>query len=159
MKEQELNKLLDKAIGTKGNLQIHSYWMNKTLKGIIEYNKTLIPSIPTKISYFDNDIGYVDHNYVEPIIKTINTELGIYNGVYAVTPDMDLVNYENADYKCIGVAVITDEFKIMINKHWIESSTWASNLSNYNIAGITDCSTITKVSNDLDGENNTKYLK
>ena len=72
MKEQELNNLLDKAIGTKGNLQIHSYWMNKTLKGIIEYNKTLINdnielinnNIPTKISYLDNDIGYVTEDYV-----------------------------------------------------------------------------------------------
>jgi hypothetical protein len=36
MKEQELNNLLDKAIGTKGNLQIHSYWMNKIIKGLME---------------------------------------------------------------------------------------------------------------------------
>ena len=34
MGKQEINNLIDKAVGTKGALNIPSFWMNKILKGI-----------------------------------------------------------------------------------------------------------------------------
>lgn len=40
MKEQELNNLLDKAIGTKGNLKVPSFWMRKIFKELIEWCKS-----------------------------------------------------------------------------------------------------------------------
>jgi hypothetical protein len=40
MREQELNKLLDKAIGTKGNLKVPSFWMRKIFKELIEWCKS-----------------------------------------------------------------------------------------------------------------------
>lgn len=40
MKERELNKLLDKAIGTKGNLKVPSFWMRQIFKELIEWCKS-----------------------------------------------------------------------------------------------------------------------
>ena len=40
MEENKLNELVDKTVGTKGNLQVPSYWMNKTLKDIINHFNT-----------------------------------------------------------------------------------------------------------------------
>lgn len=40
MTEQELNKLLDKAIGTKGNLKVPSFWMRRIFKELIEWCKS-----------------------------------------------------------------------------------------------------------------------
>ena len=34
MGKQEINNLIDKAVGTKGSLNMPSFWMNKILKGI-----------------------------------------------------------------------------------------------------------------------------
>lgn len=60
MKEQELNNLLDKAIGTKGDLRIHSYWMRKIFKGLIDFIKS-IPKV-TKVSQLTNDVNYATLN-------------------------------------------------------------------------------------------------
>ena len=67
MKEQELNELLDKAIGEKGNLRIPSFWMKKIFKGLMEWCKTLtpkIPYVPTRVSEFENDVPYA----IEPLV-------------------------------------------------------------------------------------------
>lgn len=37
MEENKLNEQIDKVVGTKGNLQVPSYWMNKTLKDIVNH--------------------------------------------------------------------------------------------------------------------------
>lgn len=60
MKEQELNELLDRAIGTKGNLRIPAYWMRNIFKGLMEWCKGLTPnvSVPTKLSQLENDSDY-----------------------------------------------------------------------------------------------------
>lgn len=58
MKEQELNNLLDKAIGTKGNLQIHSYWMNKIFKELLQ-------QIPTTISQLEDSKEYISEKEIE----------------------------------------------------------------------------------------------
>jgi hypothetical protein len=67
MKEKELNELLDKAIGIKGNLRIPAYWMRKVFSGLMEWCKTLTPKvdisksdIPTYISQLENDAGYIN---------------------------------------------------------------------------------------------------
>ena len=65
MKEQELNNLLDKAIGTKGNLQIHSYWMNKIIKGLMD-------QIPIEVSQLKNDRQYTSKKDVQELINSID---------------------------------------------------------------------------------------
>lgn len=78
MKEKELNELLDKAIGTKGNLRIPSYWMRKVFSGLMEWCKTLTPKldisksdIPTKISQLENDVDLTTQSYVDSITSQI----------------------------------------------------------------------------------------
>ena len=69
MKEQELNELLDSAIGTKGNFRIPSYWMRKVFSDLMEWCKGLTPKVdvPTKISQLDNDSGFVDSGFVNSL--------------------------------------------------------------------------------------------
>lgn len=38
-KQQEIKKLIDKSIGTKGSLAIPSFWMNKILKDVIDLSQ------------------------------------------------------------------------------------------------------------------------
>lgn len=40
MEESKLNEQIDKVVGTKGNLQVPPYWMNKTLKDIVNHVDT-----------------------------------------------------------------------------------------------------------------------
>lgn len=74
MKEQELNNLLDKAIGTKGNLRIPSFWMRKVFSALMEWAKSLTPKVdvPTKISQLENDTGVVTESYVNEQITIAN---------------------------------------------------------------------------------------
>lgn len=67
MKEQELNELLDKAIGTKGNLRIPAYWMRKVFSGLMEWCKALTPDVdvPTKVSQLANDADYATSSDVD----------------------------------------------------------------------------------------------
>ena len=51
MEENKLNELIDKTVGTKGNLQIPSYWMNKTLKDIINHVNTQDQNIDFSIQH------------------------------------------------------------------------------------------------------------
>lgn len=69
MKEQELNELLDSAIGTKGNFRIPSYWMRRIFKGLMEWCKGLTPDVyvPTKVSQLENDSGFVDSGFVNSL--------------------------------------------------------------------------------------------
>ena len=77
MKEQELNELLDKAIGEKGNLRIPSFWMKKIFKGLMEWCKTLTSKVfvPTKVSQLENDRNYVDDRYVYSAITANKTDM------------------------------------------------------------------------------------
>ena len=59
--------------------------------------------IPTKTSQLTNDSGFlVDDIYPD--------------GVYAVTANEELIDYNKADESCIGVALIAGEHKFMITK-------------------------------------------
>ena len=80
MKEQELNELLDRAIGTKGNLRIPAFWMKKIFKELMEWCKGLTPKIfvPTKVSQLDNDSGYVDYNWCNNMFITASNAKSTY---------------------------------------------------------------------------------
>ena len=74
MREQELNNLLDKVIGTKGNLRIPSFWMRKVFSALMEWAKSLTPKVdvPTKISQLENDAGIATESYVNEQITIAN---------------------------------------------------------------------------------------
>ena len=69
----------------------------------LENNKANKDSVPEKTSDLINDSNFV----VDDIYP---------DGVYAVTPDNKLINYNTADESCIGVAVIINKNRFMIAK-------------------------------------------
>ena len=71
------------------------------------------PTLPN-VSYVEEDNIVYYNPYV--IDTTIDTT-GFANGVYAVSADYKLIDYKTADESCIGVALITDNQKIMIEKN------------------------------------------
>lgn len=74
MREQELNNLLDKVIGTKGNLRIPSFWMRKVFSALMEWAKNLTPkvNVPTKISQLENDVELATQSYIDEQITIAN---------------------------------------------------------------------------------------
>lgn len=49
MIQQELNDLIDKVIGTKGNLKVPAFWMRKILKDLVKQNE---------ITFYVDDVEY-----------------------------------------------------------------------------------------------------
>ena len=96
--------------------------------------------IPTKLSQLENDINITD--------KTIS------DGVYAVTANEELIDYNEADESCIGVALVAGEHKFMIAK-----SDATNDGSNYNLYYDYDKGdlSLTNYSN-ADGTNSYGYL-
>lgn len=102
MGEQELNNLLDKAIGTKGNLQIHSYWMHKILTSMQSLlidslkNKTdslkyyIDEKIPKNISDLYNDVDYATKNQYNSLLSEINIINSRVNFTYQDKESYDL---------------------------------------------------------------------
>ena len=73
------------------------------------------PIIPTKVSELENDASYIQDDVVS-------------DGVYAVTVDGKLIDYNTADTTALGVALIAGEHKFMIAK-----SDASNDGSNYNL--------------------------
>lgn len=87
MKEKELNELLDKVIGTKGNLRIPAYWMRKVFSGLMEWAKGLTPDVdvPKKVSELENDADYATLSEVNTMGSNCNSYTETYvnnNRVY-----------------------------------------------------------------------------
>lgn len=79
------------------------------------------------------------------INSSSSEETTIDNGVYAVTADEKLIDYNEADESCIGVALIAGEHKFMIAKSDATDGTnttlyWGKNLFQKDVAGITNTS-------------------
>ena len=94
--------------------------------------------IPTKVSQLENDVPYALKSDVEIEVK-------VESGVYAVTADGKLIDYNTADSSCLGVALIAGEHKFMIAKNDATDGTnttlyWGKNLYKKDVAGITNIS-------------------
>lgn len=79
------------------------------------------------------------------INSSSSEETTIDNGVYAVTADEKLIDYNEADESCIGVALVAGEHKFMIAKSDATDGTnttlyWGKNLYQKDVAGITNIS-------------------
>ena len=89
---------------------------------------------------------------------------GKVNGVYAVTATGQLVNQANADATCIGVALLTDNQKIMIatedatNDMYGPFMNWAENLKGKDIAGISETTNNDNAKMDFHGADNTAAI-
>jgi len=90
------------------------------------------------------------------------------NGVYAITAKGELIAYNDAavDATCLGVALITDNQRIMIEKMGEANTEWNSNTFLYwgkslyskNVAGITETTDQTVAKADFNGKANTAAI-
>lgn len=111
------------------------YLRNYYTKGQID------EKVPTKVSELENDVPYALKSEVE-----VEIEVEAENGIYAVTADGKLIDYNTADSTCIGVALIQGEHQFMIEKTESYDAgnltfRWGQGLYNKNVAGITEIST------------------
>lgn len=102
--------------------------------------------IPTKVSQLGNDVPYALKSDVEIEVK-------VESGVYAVTADGELIDYNTADSSCLGVALVQGEHKFMIAK---SDATDGSNSTLYWTKSYSDLS-LTNY-NKADGTNSYGYL-
>lgn len=113
---------------------------------------------------FNNDSVIEDDEIVEndkPIIDIT----GKANGVYAVTAEGELIAYDDAavDATCLGVALITDNQKVMIAKVDATDGTnntfyWGKNLQDKDVAGITETTNSLVAKTDFNGKVNTAAI-
>ena len=94
---------------------------------------------------------------------TVTEIVNVSNGVYAVTATGDLIDYNTADESCIGVALITDNQRIMIAKANATDGTnttlyWGKNLQGKDVAGITNISDQSVAKTDFNGKANTAAI-
>ena len=84
---------------------------------------------------------------------TITEVAEVSNGVYAVTADGKLIDYNTADSSCLGVALIAGEHKLMIAKSDATNTTlyWGYNLYGKDVAGVV-------TNGKVDGTNDYGYL-
>lgn len=88
------------------------------------------------------------------VINSSSDETTIDNGVYAVTADEKLINYNEADESCIGVALVAGEHKFMIAK-----SDATNDGSNYNLYWTNNTSDLSLTNyTKSDGTNGSGYL-
>lgn len=76
---------------------------------------------------------------------TVTEVAEVSNGVYAVTSDGELIDYNIADSSCLGVALVAGEHKFMIAKSDATDGSnsilyWGENLYGKDVAGITNIS-------------------
>ncbi len=95
---------------------------------------------------------------------TVNSA-GKANGVYAVTAEGELIAYDDAavDATCLGVALITDNQRIMIEKTQSYDATntefyWGKNLYEKNVAGITETTDQAVAKADFSGKEHTNAI-
>lgn len=89
MEENKLNELVDKTVGTKGNLQIPSYWMNKTLKDIINHFNTQdqdidsnVQNLLTRTSDLQNRLDREKNFEIDNVYISYNNKLYVYANYY-----------------------------------------------------------------------------
>lgn len=96
MKEQELNKLLDKAIGTKGNLKVPSFWMRKIFKELIEWCKSQNNSQNSSQDYVTKE----ELNNKQDWIPDLNTIRNNANNALKSIPPEYITEAELEQKKC-----------------------------------------------------------
>jgi hypothetical protein len=119
-------------------------------------NSPILPNV----SYVEEDNIVYYNPYV--IDTTIDTT-GFANGVYAVSADYKLIDYTTANDSCIGVALITDNQKVMIPKADATNGTnntlyWGKNLYKQDIPNLEYLADATAAKADYNGKANTAAI-
>jgi hypothetical protein len=133
----------------KGNIRLY----NTEAEYLLEKDGFELPNVS-----FVEDSKVVFYN-----AKLAKSWATMANGVYAVGADGSPVMVEDADESCIGVALITDNQKIMIAKNDATDGTntklyWGSNLYQKDVAGITETTDENVAKADFNGKANTAAI-
>lgn len=119
----------------------------------IEENDTVIDALDSAIT------NKADKSDVE-----VEVEVEISNGVYAVTADGQLIDYNTADSSCIGVAFISANQKVMIAKADATNDGsnynlyWGKNLLGKNVPNLANNDNDTAAMADYNGKSNTAAI-
>ena len=131
--------------------------------------KERVTELEDKLSQLENDVPYALKSDVE-------VEIEVPNGVYAVTAKGELIDYTAANESYIGVALITDNQRIMIEKMGeantdiIKEAYGADGATNTDykyfywgsygtdVAGITNISSSDAAKQDFNGKDNTAAI-
>ena len=127
------------------------------LKEELKATKT---EIPTKVSQLENNSNYITktevfNSYQVKGNYALESDIEIENGVYAVTADGKLIDYNTADTTAIGVALVAGEHKFMIAKS--DATNDGSNYYLYWTKNASDLLLLTNCRN-ADDTNDSGYL-
>jgi len=134
------------------------YNVNVTFK-----NTGLVVSTVTLVDWDEISLGDAEFNPVVTPSGPIIDATGMPNGVYAVTSEGQLIDYNIADNTAIGIALITDMQKIMIEKYEHINDAWQNNRGvtyglasdDYNNKSVHDTRSILPALADFEGKANT----
>ena len=147
---------LEKGSSYKYTLTLNSTFMSVSEVAVTPWNAVTKESLTLEKIQTNTNTG--------PSIDST----GKANGVYAVTATGELIAYNDAavDATCLGVALITDNQRIMIEKMGEANAEWNSNTFLYwgkslyskNVAGITETTDQTVAKADFNGKANTAAI-
>lgn len=119
--------------------------------------------VPTKLSQLENNTNYITKTEVADSYQVkgdyalksdVEVEVEVPNGVYAITADGKLIDYNSADATATGVALVAGEHKFMIAK-----SDATNDGSNYNLYWTNNTSDLSLTNyTKSDGTNGSGYL-
>ena len=144
---------LEKGSSYKYTLTLNSTFMSVSDVAVTPWNSVTKESLTLEKVQANANTG-----------PTVNSA-GKANGVYAVTAEGELIAYNDAavDATCLGVALITDNQRIMIEKTESYDATnttfyWGKNLYQKNVSGITETTDQTVAKADFSGKEHTNAI-
>ena len=147
---------LEKGSSYKYTLTLNSTFMSVSDVAVTPWNSVTKESLTLEKVQANANTG-----------PTVNSA-GKANGVYAVTATGELIAYNDAavDATCLGVALITNNQKIMIEKmgeantEWNNNTEfyWGKNLHGKNVAGITETTDQAVAKADFSGKEHTNAI-
>lgn len=84
-KQQEIKNLIDKSIGTKGSLKIHSFWMSKILKDAIDLSQENSEDIDELEELYTKELKKLKNNITDKADKIL---INSYTQSYSVKPNV-----------------------------------------------------------------------
>ena len=147
---------LEKGSSYKYTLTLNSTFMSVSDVSVTPWNPVTKESLTLEKVQANANTG--------PTVNSAGKE----NGVYAITATGELIAYNDAniDATCLGVALITDNQRIMIEKNetanaeWNSNTTlyWGKNLYQKNVAGITETTDQAVAKADFSGKEHTAAI-
>ena len=142
-------------IGETKQIYTHGNFYDCDIANIVALQEELErieSAIPTKVSQLENDKNYIENGD------------GYESGVYIAVQSGKLINpdeYDSTIETAVGVAVIDTKASFIIGLNHTTSITWGTSdqgLHNVDISGLTNYSSTTTATTDMDGVTNTDVI-